>query len=221
MAPKRLVVGILILMVIVVGVVSAIVVIGWVRPGAPEAITWDLSQGETVAEVHWPPALSGQFFDQKGNYDLTIISPGFMPAVNWYQMRQNPRPLPIGKGDVIFQERVQHFICERRGNDLKSAAVYFGNGCGTDEAYDKARQVMTDWRFFPVNLRALEIWHTAVAGHMPQGDFIGKYRSDAAVHCFTYPDYEATKGGDVSVRVSVISGAPQDGNCHWTLTLIF
>jgi hypothetical protein len=209
------------LVIVIIAAVGVLAVSEWGRLGRPEAIRWDLSQGETIAAVNWPSTWGGQFFDQKGNYDLTILSPGFMPEVNWYQMRQNPPPQPNGKGDVIFQERVQHFICERRGNALKSAAVYFGNGCGTDEAYDKAKKVMTDWRFSPVNLRALEIWHTAVAAHMPQGDFIVKYRTDPGVDCFTYPDFEAIRGGNVSMRISVISGAPQDGNCHCTLTLIF
>jgi len=170
----------------------------------PEPIVWDFSHGDTLDAVHWPKDVGGQEFERKGRFELTIVgSPG------------------LG-GKVIFHEEVQNFTLYRKGDKLEYAAIFFGGfNLTAEQAYEKAKHIMTLWQFRPENFENLESWHDGIAGHVSYPVFVTAHQQDRnfGQNPFLYPGFEVIKAGDVRLRINVFGGKPEDGTCRCGLTL--
>ena len=166
------------------------------RSSAAEPITWDFRKGpHKIAEVNWPASETGRIYDRKGEFDLTMIGPD---------------------GKIIFHERVQHFICERKGDDLENTYVHFASRCSGEQAYQILNKVMTEWEFPKKALDDLQVWHEGIVNHMSHPEFVRLHPNE-----WGYPGFEAGKAGSVGVRASRVAGLPDDGTSQFTLSLSF
>ena len=173
------------------------------HPGPPtESITWDFRKGpHKIAEVNWPASERGNLFERKGQFDLTIIGP---------------------KGDVIFHQQVQNFICERKGDELENTYVHFATASTGEQAYEILKKVMTDWQF-PANAFVdLETWHDGIVRRVSYPDFVRQHEKDRDFFPGLYPGFEAGKAGNVGMRASEVGGhAPETGDLEYILSLSF
>jgi hypothetical protein len=172
----------------------------------PEPIVWDFSHGDSLDAVHWPKGHSGDEFERKGRFELTIIGS------------------PELGGKVIFHENVDEFVCYRRVGKLDGASIFFGGtGVSAETAYGKIRDIMTAWRFPPEKFEELEKWHDGIAKRVSYPVFVAQHQSDRQFgqNAFICPSFDAIKWPNVRVRITVVGGKPEEGTCRCRIGLAF
>jgi hypothetical protein len=164
----------------------------------PEKLVWRLHKDATPNEVGWPAGASGDVFDRRGQFDLTIYD---------------------SFGRIYFHDAAQHIICERKGNRLGNLYIHFKTDCTAEEAYQTLKSMMVQWNCPPDSLRDLETWHQALINRTSHFEFVSKHQYDRSYQgdCGIYPSGEFGKFGS-PIRASKTDGRPEEGNCRFTLS---
>ena len=166
----------------------------------PQALVWDFRKGPgNPDEVNWPASVTGDSWDLRGNFDLTIIG---------------------GSGEVVFHENVQHIICGRKGGKLTEIYLHFAAGSTSAQAYEAAKRISTRLGRQPHSLECLEKWYDAINKKVSRSAYVKVHehdRDDCGLQ-FLYPSFE---GDGLRLTETSGGGKPEKGNVSYTISVAF